>query len=169
MPALNSGHTVGYVRHPTLIRCVRIELPLEPVGCHDTGFAFTCSWATVPNLSFYSGTLHQPPDPVHSALLSGITQIEIDLAITIDAARLKPELFDLPGQHLICLVTLRMWLLKPEIESTRMDIQNPTEQTNRPATAVVADKGVPQSDSFAKYAAAFFNMSRSSVTRFNSF
>ncbi|KJO38062.1 hypothetical protein BFX86_12580 [Enterobacter hormaechei] len=62
-----------------------------------------------------------------------------------------------------------MWLLKPEIKSTRMDIQNPTEQTNRPATAVVADKGVPQSDSFAKYAAAFFNMSRSSVTRFNSF
>jgi transposase len=44
-----------------------------------------------------------------------------------------------------------MWL-KPEIKSTRMDIQNPTEQTNRPATAVVADKGVPQSDSFAKYA-----------------
>ncbi|KKA56011.1 hypothetical protein UP01_13280 [Enterobacter roggenkampii] len=62
-----------------------------------------------------------------------------------------------------------MWLLKPEIKSTRMDIQNPTEQTNRPATAVVADKGVPQPDSFAKYAAAFFNMSRSSVTRFNSF
>ena len=93
----------------------------------------------------------------------------MDLAITIDAARLKPELFDLPGQHLICLVTLRMWLLKPEIKSTRMDIQNPTEQTNRPATAVVADKGVPQSDSFAKYAAAFFNISRSSVTRFNSF
>ncbi|KLR17197.1 hypothetical protein ABR27_07625 [Enterobacter hormaechei subsp. hormaechei] len=62
-----------------------------------------------------------------------------------------------------------MWLLKPEIKSTRMDIQNPTEQTNRPATAVVADKGVPQSDSFAKYAAAFFNMSRSSITRFSSF
>ncbi|WP_218568514.1 hypothetical protein, partial [Klebsiella michiganensis] len=37
-------------------------------------------------------------------------------------------------------------------------------QANRPATGVVTDKGVPQSDSFAKYAAAFFNMSRSSVT-----
>jgi len=46
-----------------------------------------------------------------------------------------------------------MWLLKPGIKSTWMDIQNPTKQTNRPATAVVADKGVPQSDSFAKYAA----------------
>jgi hypothetical protein len=30
----------------------------------------------------------------------------MDLAITIDAARLKPELLDLPGQHLVCLVTL---------------------------------------------------------------
>ena len=100
------GSVVGYVRHLTLIRIVRIELPLEPVGCRDAGFAFTCSWATVPNLSFYSGTLHQPPDPVHSALLSGITQIEMDLAITLDAARLKPGLFDLPGQHLVCLVTM---------------------------------------------------------------
>ncbi|MCF7263893.1 hypothetical protein L3W99_22140, partial [Escherichia coli] len=30
---------------------------------------------------------------------------------------------------------------------------HPTEQANRPATGVVTDKGVPQSDSFAKYAA----------------
>jgi len=55
---------------------------------------------------FYSGTIHQPPDPVHSILLPGITQIEMDLAITIHAPRLKPELFDLPGYHLVCLVTL---------------------------------------------------------------
>ncbi|HAJ2133906.1 TPA: transposase [Escherichia coli] len=34
-----------------------------------------------------------------------------------------------------------------------MNIQHPTEQANRPATGVVTDKGVPQSDSFAKYAA----------------
>lgn len=100
------GSDVGDVRHPTFIRGVRIELPLEPVGCHDAGFTYTCPWATAPNLSFYSGTLHQPPDPVHSALLSGITQIEMNLALTIDAARLKPELFGLPGQHLVYLVTL---------------------------------------------------------------
>ncbi|OKP23827.1 hypothetical protein BSQ40_23955 [Serratia fonticola] len=62
-----------------------------------------------------------------------------------------------------------MWLLKPGVKPARMNIQHPTEQTNRPATGVITDKGVPQSDSFAKYAAAFFNMSRSSVTRFSSF
>jgi hypothetical protein len=92
----------------------------------------------------------------------------MDLAITVETLILKPELF-LPGQHLVCLVTLLMWLLKPEIKSTRMNIQNPTEQTNRPAMAVVTDKGVPQSDSFAKYAAAFFSMSLSSLTHFSSF
>ncbi|OEH16308.1 hypothetical protein AN696_0227325 [Enterobacter asburiae] len=41
-----------------------------------------------------------------------------------------------------------------------MNIQHPTEQANRPATGVVTDKGVPQSDSFAKYAAAFLRNSR---------
>jgi len=62
-----------------------------------------------------------------------------------------------------------MRLLKPIVKTTWMNIQHPTEQTKRPATGVVTDKGVPQSDSFAKYAAAFFNMSRSSVTRFSFF
>ncbi|MDQ1223995.1 hypothetical protein QE443_000156 [Pantoea ananatis] len=51
-----------------------------------------------------TGVLTQ--DPVHSALLPGITKIEMDFAITIDAARLKPELFDLPGHHLVCMVAL---------------------------------------------------------------
>jgi hypothetical protein len=46
-----------------------------------------------------------------------------------------------------------MRLLKPGVKPTRMNIQHPTEQTNRPATGIFTDKGVPQSDSFAKYAA----------------
>jgi hypothetical protein len=50
-----------------------------------------------------------------------------------------------------------------------MHIQHLAEQADRPAAIVVTDKGVPQSDSFAKYAAALFNMSHSSVTRFSSF
>jgi hypothetical protein len=62
-----------------------------------------------------------------------------------------------------------MRLLKPGVKATGVDIQHPTEQANRLAKGVVTDKGVPQSDSFAKYTAAFFNMSRSSVTRFSYF
>lgn len=169
MPALNSGHTVSYVRYPTLIRSIRIELSLEPVGRYDTDLAFVCPRAPVPDLSLYPGTIHQSPDSIHSALLPAIPQVQMDLAITINATGLQPELFDLSRQSQIYLVALRIRLLKPGVKATGMNIQHPAEQTNRPAKGVVTNKGVPQSDSFAKYAAAFFNMSRSSVTRFNSF
>jgi len=93
----------------------------------------------------------------------------MDLAITINTTGFQPELFDLSRQSQIYLVALRIRLLKTGVKATGMNIQHPAEQTNRPAAGVVTNKGVPQSDSFEKYAAAFFNMSRSSVTRFNSF
>lgn len=163
------GPDVGYVRYPTLIRSIRIELSLEPVGRYDTDLAFSCPRAPVPDLSLYPGTIHQSPDSVHSALLPAIPQVQMDLAITINATGLQPELFDLSRQSQIYLVALRIRLLKLGVKAAGMNIQHPAEQTNRPATGVVTNKGVSQSDSFAKYAAAFFNMSRSSVTRFNSF
>lgn len=97
---------VGYVRYPTLIRSIRIELSLEPVELHDTGLAFACPRAPVPDLSLYPDTLHQSPDPVHSALLPAITQVQIDFAITINATGLQPELFDLSRQSQIYLVAL---------------------------------------------------------------
>ena len=106
MPALNSGHTVGYVRYPTLIRCIRIELPLEPVGRHDTGLAFTCPRAPVSDLSLYPCTFHQSPDSVDSALLPAVPQIQMDLAISIDAPRFQPELFNLSCQSQVCLMAL---------------------------------------------------------------
>ncbi len=95
---------VGDVRYPTLIRCFRVELPLEPVGRHDAGFTLTCPWATVPDLSPYPGTLHQSPDTVNSALLSGIPQVEVDLAITINATRLQPELLYQPRQPQVSMM-----------------------------------------------------------------
>ena len=41
MPALNSGHTVGYVRYPTLIRSIQLNCRWSLLG-DDTGLAFTC-------------------------------------------------------------------------------------------------------------------------------
>ena len=106
MPALNSGHTIGYVGYPTLIRSIRIELSLEPVGRHDTGLAFTCPRAPVSDLSLYPDTFHQSPDSVDSALLPAVPQIQMDLAITIDASRFQPELFNLSCQSQVCPMAL---------------------------------------------------------------
>ncbi|KFC06357.1 transposase [Trabulsiella guamensis ATCC 49490] len=60
----------------------------------------------VSDLSLYPGTFHQSPDSVDSALLPGIPQIQMDLAITIDASRLQPELFNLSCQSQVCLMAL---------------------------------------------------------------
>jgi len=100
------GPDVGYVRYPTLIRGIRIGLSLESVGRHDTGLAFACSLAPVPDLCLYPDTLHQSPDSVHSALLPAILQVEMDLAVAINASRFQPELFDLSCQSQICLMAL---------------------------------------------------------------
>ncbi|QUJ07219.1 hypothetical protein KCP70_00290 [Salmonella enterica subsp. enterica] len=49
-----------------------------------------------------------------------------------------------------------MKLLKAgRVKATGTEHPAPDRQATEPATGVVTDKGVPQSDSFAKYAAAF--------------
>lgn len=62
------------------------------------------SWASIPDLSLYPGTLHQPPDPVNPTLLPAIFQVEMDLAIAINATGLQPQLFDLSYQPEIRLM-----------------------------------------------------------------
>ena len=49
-----------------------------------------------------------------------------------------------------------------------MDFQRQAEPSNRIVARSLLDKGVLQPHSLAKYAAAFFKMSRSSVTRLSS-
>ncbi len=88
------SYITGADSYPTLIRSIRIELSLEPVGRHDTGLAFTCGFAPI------------FPDSVHSALLPAVPQIQMDFAITIDASRFQPELFNLPCQPQVCLMAL---------------------------------------------------------------
>lgn len=78
------------------------------------------------------------------------------LTVAINATGLQPEFFDVFCQSEIRLVPWQIWLLNRSVSLTRMNIQLLTEQTNKPTLGVVTDKGVPQPDSFAKYAAAFF-------------
>jgi hypothetical protein len=65
-----------------------------------------CPRASVSDLSLYSDTFHQSPDSVYSALLPAVTQIQMDFAITIDASRFQPELFNLSCQSQVCLMAL---------------------------------------------------------------
>ncbi len=64
------------------------------------------TWAFIPTRFISRQTLFTP------ALLPAIPQVHMDLAITINATGLQPELFDLSRQSQIYLVALRMRLLK---------------------------------------------------------
>ena len=62
--------------------------------------------SSISDLSLYPDTFHQSPDSVDSALLPAVPQIQMDLAITIDASRFQPELFNLSCQSQVCPMAL---------------------------------------------------------------
>src|SRR5574343_1092779 len=103
-----------------------------------------------------------------AAALAQIAQVMCNLAITIDATALQPGLLDQPQQPLIILLAKRRRFRLPGVITTGMHIHNVTEPAHRLLHFVRLDERVPYRDSLAKYAAAFFKMSRSSLTRVNS-
>src|SRR5438128_5870564 len=67
-------------------------------------------------------------------------------------------------QALIGLDSRARRTLPPVVEPAAGDAQHSTQRGNPELHVVVPDELVPHGSSFAKYAAAFFRMSRSSVT-----
>lgn len=60
------------------------------------------------------------------------------------------------------------WAILPGIVAAATHMQGPTEARHPMVRLLSLDERVPHVDSLAKYAAAFFKMSRSSVTRASS-
>src|SRR5262245_4550446 len=71
---------------------------------------------------------------------------------------------NLAQHHTILLATLRLRSIPPVIVSVATDLEHPTH--SRPAKLILmsSDKAVLHPSSLAKYAAAFFKLSRSSLT-----
>lgn len=69
---------------------------------------------------------------------------------------------------LVFLRALAQRVLEPGVEAAGLDTQAPTHGADRKQQAVLGDERVLHFASLAKYPAAFFRMSRSSVTRCNS-
>src|SRR5574343_735459 len=111
---------------------------------------------------------HQAIDPMLAAPLPKITQVMGNLAIAIHAAAFQPGLLDQAAQPLIILLPRRCGVGFPGVIAARMNRHHVAEPTNWVLCFVRQNEGVPYRDSLAKYAAAFFRMSRSSLTRFNS-
>src|SRR5262245_11814566 len=78
------------------------------------------------------------------------------------------NLTDLFEQNLITPTALGLLANSPVIVPTAANLQNLAHPLDRKLFTLSSDKGVLHLSSLAKYAAAFFRMSRSSLTRSNS-
>src|SRR3979490_752530 len=67
---------------------------------------------------------------------------------------------NLRAQLLIAPAALTARPCQPSIEPTPRDTERPAQPSRRPGPPVLRDEGELHVDSFAKYAAAFFTLSR---------
>lgn len=92
----------------------------------------------------------------------------MDLAVAVDPAALQPRLLgqftkaSSPHGHGLHL------RLEPRVKPARMNAEDPAHRSCPKPCPVISDECMLHRDSLAKYAAAFFRMSCSSVTRFSS-
>ncbi len=100
--------------------------------------------------------------------LAHVVQVIADLAIGIDPPADFPAFGNQGAHALIVRCAAAHRLLFPCVVAIRMNRQRRAETTYRLPGYVGIDEGVLHPDCLAKYAAAIFWMSRSSVARRNS-
>ena len=166
------GPDVGDVRHPDPVRCCHVELPIQRVvDDHGRLAAITARPTLVADPGLDAGQPRQACNAVRAASSRPDQQIVVQLAIAIHLAAVLPRSADQLGLARIFPSPLAQRVLQPGIKAARVDAQTPTHRTHRKQRAMLGNERVSHFASRAKYAVAFFRMSRSSVTldssRFN--
>lgn len=105
---------------------------------------------------------------VRAATLTLVLKIIMQLAIPIDLAAVLPSLFEQLGLPLIFQSPFAEWLLRPRIEPAWVNREHVAHAAHAELLVMPFDERVSHFASLAKYAVAFFRMSRSSVTRASS-
>lgn len=129
----------------------------------DAGTAF------VANLRLDPGKAGKTRNPVRAIYPSLVEKVVVQLAITVDLAALFQHLQKQIDLSLVLVGSLTQRAPQPSIKSTGMTPQKATHRPHRKLQAMQGNERVFHFASLAKYAAAYFRMSRSSVMRASSF
>lgn len=92
----------------------------------------------------------------------------MDFAVAVYTSAFQPSVFDQTKQTLIFFCSGRLRLGQPGVVDAGVHLEGLAKAPHRIISRVRLDESVLQPYSLAKYAAAFFKMSRSSVTRLSS-
>src|SRR5207237_528451 len=127
---------------------------------HDAEAAVACGFEAL--------AAAQASHPVLAARNAGVVERPPQLHGPIDPAGLVVPPHDLARQRAIGLGAGTQRPGQPGIEPAATHVQHPTHPDHAKLRPMIADEGVLHGRSLAKYAAAFFKMSRSSVIRASS-
>ena len=160
------GADVGDVGDPELIGRIDIEFPVQSIVGHDSRAATVgAGLLFVTNLGPYPRQTRQTPSPVGADVFAQVAQIIVQFTVSVDLATLIPSRFDKLGLPLILQRPLGKGFAQPRIEAAGMNQQHPAHGPDRKDQPVLRNERIPHRDSLAKYAVAFFRMSRPEVTR----
>lgn len=136
-----SWYRCGCLGHPGLVGLGHNELALKVVRWHDRRLAAT---------------------------LAQVTHVQRELAIAVHAAALEPGLFEQAQKPLVVLGARARRFSLPSVVAAGVHSHDFAHTAHAMLMFMALDKCVLHPDCLAKYAAAFFRMSRSSVTRLSS-
>ena len=108
---------------------------------------------------------HQPGHSIDAHAFPGLHQVHMDARRTIDLSARFMVTPDLSDQATIIPGSLAFGPVKPIVVTTGRHPQNLAQSANVVLISLLADKGVLYLSSLAKYAAAFFRISFSSLSR----
>lgn len=132
------------------------------------GAASTPGPRSIADLRTQAFGLHQTKHAMATAHFARLSQVGGELAMTVDATAGDPVMLNQTDQAIILVRTLALWRTTPGVVAAPMGTKHPAHGGQTKLTDMVANERVLGPYPLAKYAAAFFKMSRSSVMRFNS-
>src|SRR5690606_32887907 len=163
-PAL-VGADVGDVGDPDLVRRVRSEVAVQHIVDHADRATPMAGLAPVADLRAQPFGLHQPLYAVAAAGLARFAQVQRDLAVAVHASTGQPGVLDQAQQPLILALAQAGRLPNPGVVAAPVHAEHPAHRDQSELADMRAHERVLRPYPLAKYAAAFFRMSRSSVTR----
>ena len=156
------GPDVRDVRDPGAVGSIHIELALQSIRCDDRWHADSVSRRLIATDRSDSVSSHDASHSLSADLFPRFTKVQEYAGAAVDSAAGHVRLTDQLEQPLVFDRTIRKRLVDPGIEATPSDLQDPAHPPDREPIPLRMNEGVLYSDSLAKYAAAFFRMSRSS-------
>ena len=140
-------------------------MALQVIGGNQGWLSTTHSWpSAIARLRTQAFQLEQPCHAMLAAALSKVTHIQCQLAVAINTTALEPCLLEQAQQPLVVLGPRTLRCRLPRIVATGVQLHYLAHAPHAVLLLMALDKCVPHPDCLAKYAAAFFRMSRSSCS-----